>query len=324
MKKKSWIASAVVALGTLASAAGALYMYKSFFSRKHASASEFDAYDEFPELKERLFTERSHEEWKLTAFDGLNLKAHFFPAVANRETAAEGDTAAGSATEPSHVYAIIMHGYASTYCSMLPQAIHFMEKGYNLLLPEQRGHGGSEGDYFGFGFHEHYDLQAYINMVCDRDPEAQILLLGVSMGAATVMMAAGEYLPDNVKCVIEDCGYTSGWDQNVHVLKSQYHLPAFPTLHFGDLLMRLKHHYSYKEAAPIKYVAQATVPMLFIHGDQDNFVPFSMLQPLYEACTSPEKDFLVVVGAEHANSVLVNPELYWQKVDNFVKQYITE
>lgn len=305
MKKKSLIASAVVALGTLASAAGALYMYKSFFSRKHAPAAEFDAYNEFPELKERLFAERSHEEWTLNAFDGLTLKAHYFPA-------------------DSHVYAIIMHGYSSTYCSMLPQAIHFLEKGYNLLMPEQRGHGGSEGDYFGFGFHEHYDLQAYINMVCEKDPEAQILLLGVSMGAATVMMAAGEYLPDNVKCVIEDCGYTSGWEQNVHILKSKYHLPAFPTLHFSDLLMRLKHHYSYKEAAPIQYVANAEVPMLFIHGDQDNFVPFSMLQPLYEACTSTEKDFLVVIGAEHANSVLFNPELYWQKVDSFISKYITE
>ena len=88
--------------------------------------------------------------------------------------------------------------------------------------------------------------------------------------------------------------------------------------------MRFKHHYSSKEAAPIKYVANAEVPMLFIHGDQDNFVPFSMLQPLYETCTSAEKDFLVVVGAEHANSVLVNPELYWQKVDSFISKYITE
>lgn len=307
MKKKSKIASAVVALGTIASTAGALYMYKSFFTRKHAPAAEFDAYTEFPELQERLFAERDHEEWKLTAFDGLNLKAHYFP----------------SNNDDSHVYAIIMHGYSSTYCSMLPQAIHFMEKGWHLLMPEQRGHGGSEGDYFGFGFHEHYDLQAYISMVCDHDPEAQILLLGVSMGAATVMMAAGEYLPANVKCVIADCGYTSGWDQNVHMLKSKYHLPAFPILHIGDLLMRIKHHYSYKEASPIKYVAKATVPMLFIHGDQDEFVPFSMMQPLYEACSSPEKDFLVVVGAEHANSVLINPELYWQKVDSFIDQYIT-
>jgi len=136
-------------------------------------------------------------------------------------------------------------------------------------------------------------------------------------------MAAGEYLPANVKCVIADCGYTSGWDQNVHMLKSKYHLPAFPILHIGDLLMRIKHHYSYKEASPIKYVAKATVPMLFIHGDQDEFVPFSMMQPLYEACSNPEKDFLVVVGAEHANSVLINPELYWQKVDSFIDQYIT-
>ncbi len=307
MKKKSKIASAVVALGTLASAAGALYMYKSSFARKHAPAAEFDEYNEFPELRERLYAERSHEEWKLTAFDGLNLKAHYFPAI-----------------QDSHVYAIIMHGYAATYCSMLPMAIHYMEKGYHLLMPEQRGHGGSEGDYFGFGFHEHYDLQAYINMVCERDPEAQILLLGVSMGAATVMMAAGEYLPANVKCVIADCGYTSGWDQNVHILKNTYHLPAFPTLHFSDLLMRIKHHYSYKEAAPIKYVAKATVPILFIHGDQDDFVPFSMLQPLYEACSSEEKDFLVVVGAKHAESVLVNPELYWEKADAFVQKYIAE
>lgn len=308
MKKKSkLIASATVALGTMASVAGALYMHKSFFTRKHAPAAEFNAYNEFPEQQAQLKAERRHEVWDLTSFDGLKLKAHFFPA-----------------NEDCHVYAVLVHGYSVTYCAMMLHAVHFMEKGYHLLLPEQRGHGASEGDYFGFGFHEHYDLQAYISMICDRDPEAQIFLLGVSMGAATVMMAAGEYLPDNVKCIIEDCGYTSAWEENQYMIKLRYHLPAFPILHFGDLFMRLKHHYSYKEAAPIRFVADATLPMLFIHGDQDTFVPFSMLQPLYDACGSAEKDFLVVVGAKHAEAVSTNPELYWQKVDAFIDKYITE
>lgn len=305
MKKKSKAASAVLALGGAVSAIGALVMYRNFFRRVHSAPETFSDYPEYPELQRRLAQERTDEVWDLTAFDGLKLKAHFF---------------AGS--PDSHVYAILVHGYHSTWCSMLPQAVHFMEQGFHLLIPEQRGHGKSEGDYIGFGFHEHYDMQAYISMICDRDPDAEIFLLGVSMGAATVMMTAGEFLPSNVRCIIEDCGYTNAWEQCKYNVRSHYHLPAFPLLTLSNLLMRGKHHYSFKEADPLSAVKKAVVPMLFIHGDQDTFVPFSMLQPLYDACASEHKEMLVVPGAGHADSVTLHPELYWQTVDAFLRKYL--
>ena len=305
MKKKTKFASAVLALTTAASAFGAIYLYRSFFRRAHAAPDMFHDYPEYPELQKQLQELRSDDVWELTSFDGLKLKAHYF---------------AGDAS--SHVYAILVHGYMATYCSMLPHAIHFAEKGYHLLLPEQRGHGISEGDYIGFGFHEHYDIQGYISMICERDPEAQIMLLGVSMGAATVMMTAGEFLPSQVKCIIEDCGYTSAWEQCKYNIRTKYHLSPFPILPLANLLMRAKHHYSFKEASPIKAVSKAVVPMLFIHGDQDDFVPFSMEQPLFDACSSQDKELLIIPGAEHAKSVIVNPTLYWDTVDAFVEKYL--
>lgn len=301
MKKKA-LALAPVAAGSVASFLGGLFFYKNFVYRQK---KPFELSPAYQTLFDQLHAARTEEVLSFTSFDGLNLKAHFFPGDAD-----------------SHVYAILVHGYHDTAFRMLPHAIHFMEKGYHLLMPDLRGHGDSEGTYVGFGYHDHYDILGYIDLIRERDPAAEIFLLGVSMGAATVMMTSGEFLPSNVKCIIEDCGYTSAWEQCKYNMHTLYHLPPFPILTLTNLFIKYKHHYSLKEASPIKAVAKASVPMLFIHGAKDDFVPFHMQQPLYEACGSADKEFLVVPGAVHANSNEENPQLYWSTVDAFLEKHL--
>lgn len=300
MKKKSKLAIAPLALGSAASFIGGLFFYRNFIRRAKSS----DLRPNLQALSDQLSSQHTEELWGFTSFDGLQLKAHFY-----------------SGQPESHRYALLVHGYHDTAARMADHALHFLAKGYHVLMPDLRGHGLSEGNYVGFGYHDHYDILGYIDLIREHDPEAQILLFGISMGAATVMLASGEFLPANVKCIIEDCGYTSAWQQCKHNMKTIYHLPAFPVLTITNLMLKLKHHYSFKEAAPIKAVARASVPMLFIHGAQDDFVPFFMQKQLYDACSSPEKELLTVEGAVHANSNEVAPALYWQTVDAFIEKH---
>ena len=207
---------------------------------------------------------------------------------------------------------------------MAPYAKMFYDMGYSALTPDARAHGESEGDYIGMGWLERPDVLGWIDSVTGTDPDAEIVLLGVSMGGATVMMAAGEDLPDNVKCIVEDCGYSSVWDEFRLQLKNVFGLPSFPLLNAASLISRLRAGYSFEEASSVDQLKKATVPMLFIHGDADTFVPFSMLDVVYEACASAEKEKLVVHDAAHGAAADTDPELYWDTVTAFVGKYISE
>lgn len=141
------------------------------------------------------------------------------------------------------------------------------------------------------------------------------------MGAATVMMATGENVPSNVKIAIEDCGYTSVWDEFKIQLKSLFGLPSFPVLNAASIISNIKAGYTLKEGSSIEQIKKSKIPILFIHGSEDKFVPFNMLDELYNAATC-QKDKLVVEGAAHAESDSVNPELYWNKIDEFIENYV--
>lgn len=216
-----------------------------------------------------------------------------------------------------HRYAFVVHGYTGNGASMADFGKAFYDRGFTVILPDLRGHGESEGEYIGMGWHNRLDMLGWIDAVIAGDPRAEIILYGISMGAATVMMTAGEDLPENVKLVIEDCGYTSVWDEFSVQLKEQYGLPAFPVMQAASLMTRLRAGYWLSEADAVKQVAKATVPMLFIHGEADTFVPYWMLEPLYGAATC-EKEKLVVEGAGHGMAALVDPEGYWGAVDAYM------
>ena len=141
------------------------------------------------------------------------------------------------------------------------------------------------------------------------------------MGAATVMMTTGEDLPSNVKLAISDCGYTSVWEEFSYQLKQLFELPEFPVLHAANSFCTMKVHYSFKEASCIEQVKKSRTPTLFIHGEEDDFVPFEMLDKIYEVALC-EKDKLIVKGAGHALSAAIEPEIYWETIDNFIEKYL--
>jgi fermentation-respiration switch protein FrsA (DUF1100 family) len=246
------------------------------------------------------------ESWSITPFDGLKLSAIYIPAA-----------------KPTSKVVILAHGYSANNLSMGEYARFYYQKlGYNVLLPDARGHGTSEGNYIGFGWPERKDYLLWIQKVLDVvGDNSQIVLHGVSMGGATVMMVSGEELPSAVKAIIEDCGYTSVDKELAWQLKRLYNLPPFPLMNVTSLITRIRAGYSFYEASALRQVQKSKTPMLFIHGDQDTFVPFGMVKELYAACNA-EKELYVVKGAGHGTAYYMNPAAYEQKVTEFIGRFI--
>ena len=219
------------------------------------------------------------EEWNLVSADGLHLVAtHFRPA------------------RPHGNWVIIAHGYGCTQENSYYLAAHYLAQGYDVLTPDLRSSGKSEGKFVTMGLRESGDLVGWAQEIAARNADARIVLHGVSMGAASVMMAgASEALPSQVKAVVEDCGYTSAYDLLAYQMEA-----------------------SFREASPLMAVRHARVPMLFIHGTADTLVPPAMAETLYAACTS-EKKLLLVPGAIHSAASQKEPELYDRTVAAFLR-----
>lgn len=190
------------------------------------------------------------------------------------------------------------------------------------LDPAARAHERSEGRYTGMGWPERRDIVDWVGALVGQDPDAEVVLFGVSMGGATVMMTAGEELPANVKCVIEDCGYSSVWDEFAGQLQELFGLPTFPVLDAASLVTQVRAGYSFKEASAVEQLKKTSLPILFIHGEADTFVPYWMLDVVYEACASAEKEKLSIPGAAHGEVSWEDPELYWSTVETFLAKHM--
>ena len=253
-----------------------------------------------------LLTESNYTDETLTSFDNLNLHAY---KVLNQND--------------SNKWVITVHGYTSEGINMSSYAKNYYAIGYNVLIPDLRSHGLSEGDYIGMGWDDRLDIIDWINTILEYNPNAEIVLHGVSMGAATVSMVSGEDLPSNVKAIVADCGYTSVWDEFAYQLDDLFSLPEFPILNVSSLVAKVRAGYFLGEASTLKQVAKSKTPILFIHGDEDDFVPYYMMEELYNA-TSSEKEMLTIKNAGHAKASEVDPETYWTTVSNFTSKYITQ
>ena len=221
----------------------------------------------------------------------------------------------------SDKWVITVHGYTSEGINMSSYAKKYYDNGYNVLIPDLRAHGLSEGDYIGMGWDDRLDIISWINYILNEEPNAEIILHGVSMGAATVLMTSGEEIPSNVKAIVADCGYTSVWDEFAYQLDDLFSLPEFPLLNVSSIVAKIRAGYFLGEASSIDQVKKSKTPILYIHGDQDDFVPYYMMEELYNA-TSSEKEMLTIKGAEHAKASEVDPETYWTTVNNFINKYI--
>lgn len=252
-----------------------------------------------------VMASRTPEEVCIESVDGLRLKADLYAPASG-----------------SHRYVITVHGYTGSRTDMTRYAAYYLERGYGALMPDLRSHGESEGSYIGMGWPDRLDIVRWVQLIAERDEEAQVVLHGVSMGAATVMMTSGEELPPCVRVVVEDCGYTSAWDIFSSELRVRYHLPAFPLLYMADCLSEARAGYRFRDASALAQVARTRLPILFIHGSDDDFVPCSMVYPLFEACPG-EKDLYVVDGAGHGQALAFDPDAYFERVFAFVEAHLS-
>lgn len=320
MKKttKRWVAA--VATLILAAIVG-VTTYGSFYLVDYALASKPQshsknwgkAYAWYPELRPWLDSIRAERAWSDTfALMPDGTRAH---AVLIRSTKANGRTA------------VVVHGYTNNSIDMLHIArIYNKEMHYNIVLPDLHGHGLTGGNDIQMGWKDRIDVLKWIEMAPKTfgisADSMRLVVHGISMGAATTMCVSGEETPQYVRCFVEDCGYTSAWDEFEHELRGRYSLPAFPLLYTASWLTKIKYGWSFKEASPLKQVAKCKKPMLFIHGDKDTFVPTSMVYPLYDAKPQP-KELWIAPGSGHAFAYRDHRKEYIRKVEAFVNRYNT-
>ena len=227
------------------------------------------------------------------------------------------------APQPTSKTAVIIHGYTDNAIRMMMIGYMYNRSlGYNILLPDLRYSGESEGSYLQMGWLDRKDVIQWMNVTNQiYGDSTQMVVHGISMGGATTMMISGEPQPDYVKCFVEDCGYTSVWDQFSKELDEQFGLPEIPLMYTSSWLCNWKYGWSFEEASALKQVEKCHLPMLFIHGEKDDYVPTWMVYQLYEAKPQP-KELWIVPNAGHATSYKLNKEIYTEKVKQFTDKYI--
>ena len=214
--------------------------------------------------------------------------------------------------------ALVIHGWRDCAIKFFWLArIYEHELGYNVVMPELHACGESEGDAIQMGWKDRLDALHWLKTF----QTDTMVVHGVSMGAATTMMLSGEQMPDGIKDLrfVEECGYTSVWDEFSGQLKEQFGLPAFPLMYSTSLLCKLRYGWSFGEASALEQVRKCHYPMLFIHGNTDTFVPSEMVYPLYEAKPGV-KELWIAEGVEHALSYKEHKAEYISKIKAFVTQ----
>lgn len=242
--------------------------------------------------------------WTMRSFDGLSLKAtHFAPHT------------------ESNRWVILVHGYGMSQAYTWNYAEEYLRAGYHVLTPDMRASGESEGVYLTMGALESRDLADWAARIGKEDKEAQIALHGVSMGAATVLLAAAKELPPQVVAVVEDAGYTSLYRLFEFEMGRLFSLPAFPILDMADIMGQQRAGFSFAEVQPIEAVKKSRLPVLFIHGTGDLLIPAAMEKELYRACAA-EKAELIIPKAVHAAAW--QDARYFPTVLRFLDKYLKE
>ena len=297
----------LVGLGLLLLAVGGLYFFNLAVTRRKkaflSASNDLGDYSAWG-VDSRWLEAQALEDLEMVSADGLKLHAYFYPAE-----------------QPSQKLVIMAHGYSTNGLSGAGFARFYHAQGWNVLLPDNRGHGRSEGSYIGFGWPDRLDYLQWIQQMLARlGPDCQILLHGVSMGGATVLMVSGETLPVQVRAIVSDSAYTSAADILAYQMRRLFKLPAFLLIQVTSLICRLRAGYWFEEASALKQVGRAQRPVLFIHGEGDTFVPVAMAPRLFAACTS-EKSLWTVPDAGHAMPYYVDPEGYKQTLLCFIARY---
>jgi len=254
----------------------------------HSEDSDTVASPEDQALMEEMnmwFENQETELIQMTSYDDLNLVSQFIENDADDERAV-----------------ILAHGFRNTGEDMGKLARLYYDRGFDILLPDARGHGESEGDYIGYGWHDRLDIVDWVDLLMEEYDAEEIILHGNSMGAATVLMTSGEDLPDEVKGIIADSGYTTVKDELAHQLQHIYGLPSFPLLEVTSVITNVRAGYTLGGASAIDQVKDNTLPLLIIHGGDDDLVPTDMAYEIHDAAGG-EKELWIVPETGHTDAM---------------------
>lgn len=310
-------AIAATGAGVTAAAANVMFTFaldtkakRSMFNMPHEETPKGIEFDMSEQLEAARWFEEAKQSVTLRSHDGLKLHGWLLDP---------------DCSDPQpHLYAICCHGYAGEPAEMAKWAHRYAQLGFTVLLPAQRAHELSEGRYVGMGLLESDDLLGWVSLITAADPDARILLHGNSMGAATVMMAAGDArLPRNVVAAISDYGYSSVVSQFTDNAEAMFRLPhslAVLLVKVASHVSERKAGYRFEDASCVKALRHATIPMMFIHGGADTFVNPKYLDINYNACASIDREKLLIPGADHTMSASTDPDRYWRRVNSFVKR----
>ena len=282
-----------------------------YVSRKQKISSdelpvpEGEIYEPYhPIMKQWILEARNYpqEHYYIQSHDGLTLHAKYFEYA------------------PDAVTEIMFHGYRGSAERDLSGGVQrCFALGRNILLVDQRTSCGSEGNVISFGINEHRDCLAWVDFAVNHfGPDVKLVLTGISMGASTVLMAAGKPLPENVVGVLADCGFSSP-KNIIRKCAKDRHYPVNLIYPFIRLGAKLFGHFDLEEYSPLEAMKTCKVPVIFFHGEDDDFVPCYMSREVYDACTSPKK-LVTIPGAGHGLVYLVDNEKYFQSVVEFFSE----
>ena len=315
-KVKATLLISLTGCGILAAAGDILYDYvfnrnpKLLFGPLKKNKESFITGDILrAEISEETlaWAERTNFSQRQTyAYDGTSLNAYSFEQQ-----------------KGSRRWLIAVHGYGQNAAAMFTIAKPFYEAGYNVLIPECRGCGRSGGNYYGMGWADRLDVIKWCRQITANQPQAEIVLYGISTGADAVLMASGEdNLPVNVRCVISDSAYTRLTDLSNYTLK-QRNMPAGILTFATSFITYLRAGYSFPMASAVNQVSKSHTPTLFIHGSKDELFPVEMAYELYEAAECP-KDIYIADQAAHGYAMYTNYTKYWEVVRKFTRNFIND
>ncbi len=262
---------------------------------------------ELRRINNQTFYDYNPEDVAIRSNSGHKMRAWYLPAE-----------------KPTKRFVICVHGYKSNgpdeFSHMMP--FYHEDMGYNILLPDLTAHGRSEGTYIGFGSFDAGNILLWVDYLLNRFGEdIEIILHGLSMGAATVMNCNEMSPPDQVKLIIEDCGFINAEDEINETLKSIIGFKCKPVVWLGSLASKIKAGYFFSDSNPLGNMNKAKNPVLFIHGEQDTYVPFRYGKMLYDACPV-DKDYLWVPDTIHVFSYYNARDDYQAKIKDFVAKHL--
>ncbi|MDV0432097.1 alpha/beta hydrolase [Lactiplantibacillus sp. DA1] len=257
------------------------------------------------EIENFWYLKQPKQQWMIQSFDGLNLVATYIP---NPKTVGR--------------LAILAHGLGHSREQMIPYARIFMSLGYDVLMPDARAFGDSQGHTIGYGWLDRLDYERWITMALDQlGLDIDIVLMGISMGAATVMATSGEPLPDNVKAIVEDSGYADLYDEAKFRLTHKFHLPAYPIMPVANRLAHVRAGYGFKDGRILQRVIAGGLPILMIHGSKDQTVPVRNAHTLYDQLPQ-QKGLYIDPDARHVEAIRTHPDRYQEVLDEFFHEQV--